>query len=160
MSEEKNPGGRPSKFNDKIADKIIKLAEEGKTEEQISEIIGVHVNTLRNWKGKHPEFLWAIREAKLTADELVEASLFSRAVGYSHPEVKVFCQDGQIIEHVVQKHYPPEVQAQQFWLKNRRPDEWREKQPGEDDKTITHQGELKVTKIDLDERVKQLKGEK
>lgn len=36
---------------------------------------------------------------------------------------------------------------------------WKDKQPGEEDKTIKHEGEIAVTKTDLEERVKQIKGE-
>lgn len=149
--------GRPSKFNDTIRDKIIQLAESGKTNEQIAEIIGVHVRTLENWQGKHPQLLWAIRESKQMADELVEASLFSRAVGYTHSEEKAFCSEGVVITHDTQKHYPPDVQAAMFWLKNRQPDKWREKQPGEDDKKITLDGEIKVAKLDIQDRISQIK---
>jgi transposase-like protein len=127
MSEERNPIGRPSKFNVAVKEKILELGSAGKTEEQIAEIIGIHVNTLRNWKGKHPDFMWALNESKQVADDLVEASLFSRAVGYSHREEKVFCHEGMIITHETMKQYPPDVTAAIFWLKNRKPDEWRDK---------------------------------
>jgi hypothetical protein len=146
--------GRPSRFNDAIKEKIIDLAEKGKTNEQIADIIGVHVRTIENWQGKHPDLLWAIKEAKQIADDLVEASLFSRAVGYSHPEQKVFQNMGEIITHETIKQYPPDPTAMIFWLKNRQPKRWREKQPGEDDKTIT----LKSNE-DLDARIKELEEE-
>lgn len=120
--------GRPSKFNDRIARKIIELSESGKTTEQIAEIIGIHASTLYLWWDNKPEFLEAVREAKQAADELVEASLFRRAVGYSHPEQKCFSDgDGGTIWETVTKHYPPSEQAAIFWLKNRQPEEWREK---------------------------------
>lgn len=157
--ENESGTGRPSKFNESLREKILELAKSGKTIEQIADIVGVTPRTIYNWQGKHRDLFHALKEAKQVADDLVEASLFARAVGYSHPEVKVFCDKGDVIEHLVQKHYPPDVTAAIFWLKNRRPEEWREKQPGEDDKTVTVQGELKVTKVDLDDRVKQLKGE-
>lgn len=121
------PLGRPTKFNEKIKEKILELAQKGKTDEDIAEIIGVHVNTLRNWKGAFPDLLWALKESKQVADDLVEASLFSRAVGYSHREEKVFCHEGMIVTHEVTKHYPPDTTAAIFWLKNRKPNEYRDK---------------------------------
>jgi hypothetical protein len=164
MSDENlpvNKGGRPSKFNETVRDKILELAEEGKTEEQIAEIIGIHVNTLRNWKGKHPTFLWALKESKGVADDLVEASLFQRAIGYTHPEEKVFCHLGQLVKHQGQKHIPPDVTAQIFWLKNRRPDEWREKQPGEEPPgPIINNNQLSLTQEQMVELVKLARGEK
>lgn len=160
MSEESTPKlGRPSKFNGQILEKMLQLAELGKTHQQIADIIGVHVRTIENWMGKHPDIMWALKEAKQIADDLVEASLFSRAVGYSHPEEKIFQYEGSIVRANTTKHHPPDVTAALAWLHNRKPDEWRAKQPGEDDKTIKHTGEIAVVKGDLDDRVKQLKGE-
>ena len=40
-------------------------------------------------------------------------------MGYSHPETKVFCQDGKITTYEVIKHYPPDFSSMCFWLKNR-----------------------------------------
>lgn len=128
MAESKKKTGRPTSFNEAVRDKILQLAKDGKTEEQIAEIVGVHVNTLRNWKGKHQDFLWALNESKQVADDLVEASLFMRAVGYQHREEKVFCHEGMIITHETAKQYPPDSTAAIFWLKNRQPDRWRDKQ--------------------------------
>lgn len=123
--------GRKTCFNEKISETITRLIEEGKTEEQIARIVGVSRTTLRNWKGQFPEFLIAVREAREVADELVEASLFRRAVGYFHPETKVFCQNGEIIEHEITKYYPPDTQAGMFWLRNRQAERWKEKTEGD-----------------------------
>lgn len=123
---------RPTKFNDSISELIVSLYEEGKTDAQVAEIVGVCEKTLNNWKGKHPEFLQALKRSKQAADELVEASLFRRAVGYSHKAVKILAHEGQSWEHEYLEHYPPDTTAAIFWLKNRQPDKWREKMPGEE----------------------------
>lgn len=123
--------GRKSGFNEIIQATILRLIKDGKTEEQIAEIIGVSKTTLTNWKGKHPYFLYAVRESRLVADELVEAALFNRALGYSHPEEKVFQYEGCIVTHEIKKHYPPDTQAAMFWLRNRQPDRWKEKTEGD-----------------------------
>lgn len=116
---------RPSKFNTALSEKIVSLYEEGKTDDQVAEIIGVSVRTLFNWKAKHPEFVQSIRESKQAADELVEASLFSRALGYSFEEEKIFCtKDGEIVRAKTIRHIPPDVKAQIFWLMNRQRDQW------------------------------------
>lgn len=51
-----------------------------------------------------------------------------RATGYEHEEEVVFCYQGQIITHKTTKHYAPDVAAIAIWLKNRRPDKWKDKQ--------------------------------
>ena len=147
--------GRPSVFTESLQEKMIALYEKGKTDVQVAEIVGVSEKTINNWKGKHPTFLQSLKEAKQIADDLVEASLFSRAVGYSHQEEKTFQHDGEIISHTVTKHYAPDPVSMIFWLKNRQPGRWR------DDKRIVVEGEVehnvKVSKVDLDTRIKQLK---
>lgn len=123
--------GRKSCFNEKVRETILRLLKEGRTEADIAEVVGVSTRTLTNWKGKHQELLLAVREAKLTADELVEASLFQKALGYSHPEEKIFCNEGMIVTHDTTKHYPPDTQAAMFWLRNRQPERWKEKTEGD-----------------------------
>lgn len=146
---------RPSKFNEQIKAKMLELYEKGKTDQQVADIIGVSVRTIDNWKGKHPEFLQALKEMKQVADELVVASLFSRAVGYSHKEEQTFMYKGEVIVHENIKQYPPDVTAAIFWLKNRQPEFWKDKQ------TMEHEGgdpkkPITVQPFDLKERIEQL----
>lgn len=135
--------GRPSGFNASLKSRIVELVEQGKTLDQVGEIIGVSRQTIHNWCGQHKDLLYAVREARQVADELVEASLFSRAVGYSHPEQKVFCDKGEIITHDMIKHHPPDTQAAVFWLRNRQPERWKEKSEGD----VTVNNHLHVDKL-------------
>jgi hypothetical protein len=138
----------------------LRLIESGKTEEQIAEIVGVSKSTINNWKGKHPEFLYAIRESRQVADELVEAALFNRAMGYSvsYPETKVFCtKSGEIITETITKHvsHPPDTTAAMFWLRNRQPGNWKEKTEG--DVTVNNTIHVaNLTDEQLDEKLKAL----
>jgi len=75
----------------------------------------------------HEDLSKSLKNAKTFADDLVEASLLAKATGYEHEEVKVFCHEGMITEHTVTKHYPPSDTSMIFWLKNRRPDKWRDR---------------------------------
>lgn len=119
---------RPTKFNESIKQKILKLAAAGATDEEMSRAIGICKSTLNNWKGWDPDFFDQLKEAKDVADQLVVASLFQRAIGYRHPEIKVFCtKDGEILTKTVTRHHPPDVTACIFWLKNRDPKSWRER---------------------------------
>jgi hypothetical protein len=124
--------GPKSKFNDKVRETFLRLIKEGKTEDEIASIVGVCRRTLNNWKGEHPELLYAVREARMAADELVEISLYRRALGYSHPEEKIIqTRDGGIDHAVITKHYPPDTTAAMFWLRNRQPKRWKEKTEGD-----------------------------
>lgn len=134
--------GRPTKFNDSVKEKILELAKQGKTDEEISEIIGICSRTLRNWKGAHSDFLPAIKESKAVADELVEASLFHRAVGYRHKATKFFQHEGCVITEDYIEQYPPDTKAAIFWLKNRQPEKWRDKAEVEHSGNLSLQAQL------------------
>jgi hypothetical protein len=66
---------------------------------------------------------------KATADARVEQSLYRRALGYSHDAVKIFMPAGAVAPVIAPyvEHYAPDTTAAIFWLKNRRPDECRDK---------------------------------
>lgn len=121
------PAGRPSLYKPEYAEQVRKLCLLGATNEDMAGFFNVSVETLDNWRKAHPEFLDAIREGKMQADANVGQRLYERAMGFSHPEEKIFQADGQIIRANTIKQYPPDTTAAIFWLKNRRPDAWREK---------------------------------
>jgi len=119
--------GRPSEFNEKRVEAIRMMARRGFTDAEMATALCVTQQTLCNWKKDHPEFFESLKDWKSLADEKVERSLYERALGYSCPDVKVFKPAGEdpTIVDVI-KHYPPDVTAQIFWLKNRQPDRWRD----------------------------------
>lgn len=124
--QEKNPEGRPSCYTDKYAEQAYKLALLGATDKELADFFGVCEKTINNWKKAFPEFLQSLKRGKIQADAEVAEKLYQRAKGYEHPEVKVFCQEGEIITHEVVKHYPPDTGAAMAWLKNRRKAYWRD----------------------------------
>jgi len=137
---QKRKQGQPTKLTPERAVKIHFLARRGCTDKQIAEILDVTEKTICNWK-KTSSFFQSLKVAKAEADALVEISLFERATGYSHPETKVFQHEGQIITEETVKHYPPDAVACIFWLKNRRPLEWREK------REVEHSGEISIVQL-------------
>ena len=118
--------GRPTKFNTALSAKMAELYEVGKTDAEVAKIIGVSPRTIYYWKQSQPDFLQTLKDSKGIADDLVESSLFRRATGYTHPEEKIFQYEGYPVRVKTYKHHPPDVTAAIFWLKNRRPDRWRE----------------------------------
>lgn len=120
--------GRPSKFGTINRDQIRILAEKGFTDKEMAQFFGVTEQTWNNWKKAHPDFFEALKDWKLPADGKVERSLYERATGYSHPEEKIFQHNGEIVRTETIKHYPPDPTSMIFWLKNRQPENWRDKQ--------------------------------
>jgi hypothetical protein len=94
----------------------------------MARVIGVHPDTIFEWQNKYSEFSEALKEGKAPADSRVEAALYKRAVGYKYTEKKdIHLPDGNKRIETTKKEVAPDVTAQIFWLKNRLPDEWRDK---------------------------------
>ena len=77
-------------------------ARDGLTDEQIAHNIGIRRTTLYDWKNKYPDINDSLKKGKEIVDYEVENALLKRA------------KQG-------------DVTAQIFWLKNRRPEKWRDK---------------------------------
>jgi hypothetical protein len=106
------------------------------TNSQLARFFDIAIETLHNWRKNHPEFEAAIREAKDRVDDEVENAFFERARGYAHPAEKIFPPRRGSTKPIRAKYterYPPDTPAAINWLKNRRPDVWREKEEGDDD---------------------------
>ncbi|MCD7887348.1 MAG: helix-turn-helix domain-containing protein [Clostridiales bacterium] len=102
-------------------------ARRGLTDEQIAHNIGISRSTLKEWKAKYPAISATLKKSKDAADIQVENALFRRATGYEATETRVE-ETGEGTKTVTTtKPVPPDVTAQIFWLKNRRPDLWRDK---------------------------------
>ncbi len=130
--------GRPPKYQPDFARQAAKLCALGATDEDLAEFFAVNVRTIGRWKVEHEAFCGALKLGKGAVDDKVERSLYQRAVGYSYDTVKVFTHQGQVIRAEHREHYPPDTTAAIFWLKNRRPEEWRDKQD------VNHGGNLTV----------------
>ena len=109
--------------------KIEGWARDGLTDEQIAEKMGISVASLYNYKKDHLEILEALKSGKEVVDRQVENALLKRALGYEYEEVKEKYENGFCVERTItKKEVVPDTTAQIFWLKNRKPDEWRDKQ--------------------------------
>lgn len=125
--------GRPTAFEPAFVGQAEKLCNLGATDDEMADFFGVHRSTIYRWKLDHPDFCDAIKSAKEIADERVERSLYQKATGYNVTEeqaVKVkteqFKEEVEVVQ--VDKHIPADTTAAIFWLKNRRKDQWRDKQ--------------------------------
>ncbi len=123
---------RPTKYKPEYIEQAKKLCAKGFTDIELSDFFEVNEKTLNNWKHEYPEFLQSLKDGKKDHDNnSVVKSLLQRAMGYSHKEDRILANpkdpENPIIVETV-KHYPPDATSMIFWLKNRLPDEWREKQ--------------------------------
>lgn len=124
-------------------------ARNGLTDEQIAQNIGISVRALYKWKNQHVQIVQALKKGKEVVDLEVENALLKRALGYRFEEVtkeRMVIRDEEgnvvgsemIVTKTVTKEVQPDVTAQIFWLKNRRPDKWRDKQE------IEQSGDLRI----------------
>lgn len=128
VEKKKNKIGRPKEYIvDKVnLEQIEKIASLGMTDVEIGYILGVNESTVNSWK-KDPQFAQALKKGKAKADAKVVESLYRRATGYDHEDTYFATYEGNILTQAYVKHYPPDVTAQIFWLKNRRRDEWKDR---------------------------------
>lgn len=119
---------------------IEEWAKNGLTDEQIAKNMGITTSTLYEWKKKYSEVSESLKRGKAVIDTQVENALLKRALGYKYTEIKTkrFTIEGTEAEEVTEtiKEVVPDTTAQIFWLKNRKPLEWRDK------KNIEHSGEI------------------
>lgn len=120
------PAGRPSKYRPEFAEQAEKLCKLGATDADLADFFGVNTTTIWRWQSQFPEFCNALKVAKEEADARVERSLYQRATGYTFSSEKVFQFQGKVVRTPVVEHCPPDTTAMIFWLKNRKPDEWRD----------------------------------
>ena len=162
----KNKGGRKSKYQTHVEPRLIEVegwARDGLIDEQIAKNLGVAYSTFRTYVSKFPALSAALKRGKEVVDREVENALLKRALGYRYEEVtkeREFRKDpetGKKIEVMVEtkrisKEVQPDTTAQIFWLKNRKPAEWRDKQE------VEHSGGLDntVTELPPEERKKRI----
>jgi hypothetical protein len=125
---------RPSKYEqlkeDGLLIKVEGWARDGLTNDQIAENIGIAVKTLYEWQKKYSEFCDVLKRGKEVIDRQVENALLKTALGFEYEEETV-TNKGDVV--TVRKVQHPNTTALIFWLKNRKPEQWRDKPKHMDD---------------------------
>lgn len=111
--------------------KIEAWARDGLTDEQISKNMGIAYSTLREWKKKYAALSAVLKKGKEVVDIEVENALYKQAMGGFVEEEKTYISEvnGVITKRkeITKRYIKPDTTAQIFWLKNRKPAEWRDK---------------------------------
>lgn len=119
---------------------LMAWARDGLSNEQIARKCGINPDTLYAWKKRYPEISEALARGKEPVDVEVENALRKLALGYTVPVQKTFkvkrvyfddrgrrCEAEELAVGYDEVHVPANVNAQKFWLANRKPEAWREK---------------------------------
>lgn len=134
--------GRPSLYREEYAKLAKKFCLLSATNEKLAECFEVSGPTIDKWIREIPEFSCAVKEGREIADAEIASALYHRARGYKCKETKIATNDGMITDtKEVDKHYPPDTRAAQFWLMNRQ--NWRLTQ------AVEHSGEVNHKLMDL-----------
>lgn len=126
-------------------------ARDGLTDEQIASNIGISRSTLSDWKNRFSDIADTLKKGKAVVDIQVENALFKKAIGYKTKVKKAFklkevlydngkrLQETERIEYAEEEMYiPADTTAQIFWLKNRKPEAWKDK------RDVSVDGEVKT----------------
>jgi hypothetical protein len=119
--------GRPSNYPPDLCELAHNYCLLGATNDVLAELFGVSPRTIDNWIAGHPEFAEAVQQGRDVADATAVESLFTRVSGYNHQAEKVFLYRGEPRTAIYTAHVPPETRACMYWLRNRRPEDWRAK---------------------------------
>lgn len=119
-------------------------ARDGLSDIQICQNMGIGQRTFYEWIERFPQFAQAIKEGKEPVDIQVENALLKSAIGYTvtlRKPIKVHTKkqlkdkgtiEEEHIEYAEEEiHIPAQTAAQIFWLKNRKPTQWRDKRETE-----------------------------
>ena len=148
MKLHRKVGDRVAKINDWLEQDKLTLLEgwsrDGLTNEQIANNIGINVKTLYEWKNKESNISNALKKGKEVVDIEVENALLKRALGYKYDEVTY--ENGVETKRVT-KEVQPDTTAQIFWLKNRKPNNWKDRVETDEDKEAVANASQVIAKI-------------
>ncbi len=150
MSSKKHAGGRPAKYKAEYAEQAAKLCELGATDRDVAAFFKVQERTVYRWQIQYPEFCQALKTGKQSADERVERSLYRRALGYTHDSVHVSNYMGKVTLTPIVEHHPPDTTAAIFWIKNRKPAEWRDVKAVEHSGSVQHRHTKELSEAELE----------
>ena len=126
-------------------------ARDGLSDEQLANNMGICPATLYNYKNRHVEIMEALSRGKAVVDIEVENALLKKAKGYNAEVQKTFkikevyydeqdrrCEKEHLESAIDEVHIPADTPAQVFWLKNRKPEAWKDKMQEDDKDAIAH----------------------
>ena len=121
------PAGRPSGYRVEFCELAHSMCQNGATDQEVADALGIDDSTLYRWRNTYPEFREALKIGKSASDDRVEMSLYRRAIGYNYQAIKIMQYEGEAIVEPYVEHVPPDIGAMKLWLTNRRGNDWRDK---------------------------------
>jgi gas vesicle protein len=151
---------RPNKWDDlNIKDKLESItgwAKQGSTDKEICEMLGISTKLFYEWKKDKSEFREAIKKGKEVSNGELLNSAFMQSTGfYTTEQIPVKVKDYKVIEGQlrqiervevieVEKYVPPNPTMNIFMLKNRLPQDYKDKREIETTGETTVNNNLKI----------------
>lgn len=158
-AKDKDRRAKAGKYQEWLTeDGLLKLeawARNGLSMEEVAHNCGCSLSTLKDWRKRYPPISAALKRGREVTDIVVENALYRSAQGYTvelrrpiklkrveyDDKGKKLREYEEIGEAMEEEHIPANVTAQIYWLKNRKPEEWRDRKPED---ALTGTGEISV----------------
>jgi len=147
-AKKKSNAGRKSKYDPETFPKLAEeFARQGMIDLDIIKALGISHTMFYTYQNRHPEFKEALKRGKAPVNIEVENALLKAARGYIAEEVqediRVDKDGNEVIYNKVKKkkEVPSNITACIFWLKNRKPEVWRDKVEAD----VNVKGDIKVS---------------
>lgn len=117
--------GRPCKYETHVEPRLTEIYQwlkEGYTDYSIAEQLGISRISWIRYKEQYDTLATLYERARLERNSLVMNKMLEKAVGYEHEDLFIAQYQGQIVEKKIKKHYPPDVQAADLYLRNNDPE--------------------------------------
>ncbi len=126
--------------------------------------MGISLTTLKEWIKKYPSISTALKKGKEISDIKMENALYERGLGGIHEVKKTFklkhtyydgqgrkCEKEELATGIDEVYIPGDTTAQIYWLKNRKPEDWRDKRSVETKVEFEDDGFLEALKGNIKE---------
>src|SRR5215211_9270689 len=118
--------GRPTRFEPEMCEQAHNYCLLGATNDELAEFFDVSPSTIDRWLAERADFRDAVHSGRVAADARVARGLYARAIGYDRTFERSVVIGNEVKPVTSTVHYPPNVQACIFWLRNRRRRTWRD----------------------------------
>lgn len=143
---------------------VISMLKDGCKDKEIIEFLGISRSAWKAKKNSNLKLKQAIDEVKEVRNEQVEDALFKCCTGYHYYEEvvskvkeEVLAEDGTVLlkEDVkvskIKKYKGPDVNAQKYWLNNRKKAQWKEDpNKAENDKKVLKLKEREIASKNIE----------